>query len=140
MTKFGSIGSAEPLAHEQIVDQYFGYDFSANQSLNFAVAYYTMPMTGILTASINVGIWINGNIQEVSGVLDLSTPAPRAGFGFLVSGWGNPDSYVIGTMLNIWSPIAVGTTVTVNFKVSVGIYAPIIRVLGVSGFLRSVKQ
>lgn len=140
MTRFGDIAVSDRLAHEVHFQVNPNATLGTNQAANFFCYSYTMPMTGTLAVTLFTYVRSAGVIQEVSGVLTPSSPAPAANFGFSVTPIGGGDAYTIGKDIGVWNTMAAGTVVNIYERVGVGVHPPAVNVYAINGFIRSMRQ
>lgn len=140
MTRIGDVTVPTVMAQEYMLYSAPNLTLGPNASTVIDIGSYTMPMTGRLSASLLVCCQWSGQIQEVTGVLTDSIPAPAEGFGFDLSLDGIGRTAVItGHVMNRWGVMAAGTGVSLKLRIGVGFFAVNVLVVWAYGWLRSYR-
>lgn len=142
MTRLGDISIPETLYDEKMISASLGWQLATNQSTTGNVYTYTMPMTGMLTVALGIGVSWSNNIQGFQASLANSTPAPNYGFGVDQTENGLSSLYMFSQskMLHYWANLAKGTVVNINVTLTCSFYAPTITGQWVNGWLRASRQ
>lgn len=139
MTKFGDLVTPDRLYDELPFAVSINAQLNTNQSAGWNLYNYTMPFTGSLGVTCDVGMsWpVTQNMQGMVGIIENASQS----FGFDVSenGLDGRAPMLVGRALGYWPSLGAGTVVAINLRITLSIFATIIRIDTASGFMRACK-